>query len=45
MAATVDQGNLGLLNFNEEETLSLVELPVLVIVGRHDRVTLPKVFK
>lgn len=39
--ATVARGNLAMLAFNEEETLPEVAIPVLVIGGEHDRMTLP----
>ncbi|QDU25306.1 Arylesterase [Anatilimnocola aggregata] len=38
--AAVARGNLGMLKFNEEATLPQVEIPVLVIGGIQDRMTL-----
>jgi pimeloyl-ACP methyl ester carboxylesterase len=40
--AVVARGNLAMLNFNEERTLARLEIPVLVIAGEHDRMTLPQ---
>jgi pimeloyl-ACP methyl ester carboxylesterase len=39
--AAVARGNLAMLNFNEERTLPDVRIPVLVLAGNHDRMTLP----
>jgi pimeloyl-ACP methyl ester carboxylesterase len=39
--ATVARGNLAMLKFNEETTLPDIDVPVLVLVGEHDRLTLP----
>jgi pimeloyl-ACP methyl ester carboxylesterase len=39
--AVVARGNLAMLDFNEERTLPKVEIPVLVVSGEHDRMTLP----
>jgi pimeloyl-ACP methyl ester carboxylesterase len=39
--SAVARGNLAMLQFNEEATLPQVQIPTLVIEGRHDRMTLP----
>lgn len=39
--ATVARGNLAMLNFDEQQTLPQVPVPVLVVEGVHDRVTRP----
>ena len=39
--ATVARGNLAMLKFDAEQTLPNVQVPVLVVVGAHDRVTRP----
>ena len=38
--AAVARGNLAMLEFNEERTLPLIEVPVLVLGGEDDRMTL-----
>lgn len=43
--AAVARGNLGMLNFNEEATLPQIDVPVLVIGGQHDRMTLESASK
>jgi pimeloyl-ACP methyl ester carboxylesterase len=37
----IARGNLAMLAFDEQETLPHVDIPVLVIAGRHDRMTCP----
>lgn len=39
--ATLARGNLAMQTFNEEHTLSQIGVPVLVLSGEHDRMTLP----
>lgn len=39
--AVIARGNLAMLTFNEELTLSDIEIPVLVIAAKHDRMTKP----
>jgi pimeloyl-ACP methyl ester carboxylesterase len=38
--ATVARGNLAMMKFDEQATLGQVQVPVLVIAGDHDRITL-----
>jgi pimeloyl-ACP methyl ester carboxylesterase len=37
----IARGNLAMLNFDEQTVLPTVEIPVLVIAARHDRMTCP----
>jgi len=39
--ATIARGNLAMFKFDEQATLAHVQVPVLVVAGDHDRVTLP----
>lgn len=38
----ISRGNLAMLEFDEQKTLASVEVPVLVVAGRHDRMTSPE---
>ena len=38
----ISRGNLAMLEFDEQKTLPSVEIPVLVVAGRHDRMTCPE---
>ena len=40
-AGVLARGNLSMQRFAEETTLSKIEVPVLVLSGKHDRMTLP----
>ncbi|HUE71949.1 MAG TPA: alpha/beta hydrolase [Pirellulaceae bacterium] len=40
--AVVARGNLAMLEFDEQRVLPQVEIPALVIAGRHDRMTKPE---
>jgi pimeloyl-ACP methyl ester carboxylesterase len=40
--AVVARGNLAMLEFDEQATLPHIEIPTLVLAGRHDRMTVPQ---
>jgi pimeloyl-ACP methyl ester carboxylesterase len=39
--AVLARGNLAMLNFDEQATLSKIAVPTLVVAGNHDRITKP----
>lgn len=39
--SVVARGNFGMMKFNEERSLPEVQVPVLVVSGNHDRLTVP----
>lgn len=39
--SVVARGNFGMMKFNEEQILPEVQIPVLVVSGAHDRLTVP----
>jgi pimeloyl-ACP methyl ester carboxylesterase len=40
--AVISRGNLAMVTFDEQRTLPEIEIPVLVIEGKHDRMTKPE---
>ena len=40
--AVIARGNLAMVEFDEQETLPAIDIPALVIAGRHDRMTKPE---